>query len=95
MSTTTIRMSDELKARVAIAAEHAGITSHSFILQAIAEKATREELQGSFEDEAEARYADIVASGETISWSEMRGYLEEHMAGNQSAVKPVARKLGR
>ncbi|MBO9875457.1 MULTISPECIES: ribbon-helix-helix protein, CopG family [Xanthomonas] len=39
MSTTTIRLPDALKARVAKAAEAAGTTSHNFILEAIAEKA--------------------------------------------------------
>ena len=39
MPTTTIRLSDELKARVASAAERAGTSPHNFILEAIAEKA--------------------------------------------------------
>src|SRR3546814_20149299 len=38
MSTTTIRLPDELKARIAEAAKRAGTTSHNFILEAIAEK---------------------------------------------------------
>lgn len=53
MSTTTIRIPDELKARVAAVAEQAGVTSHSFILQAIAEKTQQEELRRDFENEAE------------------------------------------
>ena len=35
MSTTTIRLEDDLKARVAAAAERAGVTAHAFILDAI------------------------------------------------------------
>ncbi len=34
MGTTTIRLPDELKARVAAAAKQAGTTSHNFILEA-------------------------------------------------------------
>ena len=79
MSTTTIRIPDELKARVTAVAEQAGVTSHSFILQAIAEK----------------RYAKIIATGETVSWKEMRGYLENYAAGNTDVVKPPVKKLGR
>jgi predicted transcriptional regulator len=45
MSTTTIRLPDELKARVALAAEQAGTTAHQFILQAIAEKTAQAELR--------------------------------------------------
>ena len=36
MTTTTIRIDDDLKARVATAAERAGKTSHAFIVDAIA-----------------------------------------------------------
>ena len=72
MSTTTIRLSEDLKARVAAAAKRRGTTPHSFILEAIAEKADQEERRGEFNDTAERRYAEIVASGKTIPWSEMR-----------------------
>jgi predicted transcriptional regulator len=51
MSTTTIRLPEDLKARVAAAAERAGVTSHNFILQAIAEKAEQEERRANFDAE--------------------------------------------
>ena len=94
MSTTTIRLPEELKARVAAAAERAGKTSHSFILEAIAEKAEQEERRSAFDDVAEKRMAGIVASGKTIAWGEMRTYLENRLAG-KSARRPVAKKIAR
>lgn len=94
MPTTTIRIPEELKARVAAVAEQAGVTSHSFILQAIAEKTQQEELRRNFEEEAEKRYANIVATGETIPWSDMRSYLESYVAGDIAAAKPSVKKLG-
>jgi len=94
MSTTTIRLPEDLKARVAAAAERAGKTSHSFILEAIAEKAEQEERRNDFDDLAEKRFADIVASGKTIPWREMRTYLENRLAG-KAARRPVAKKLAR
>ncbi|MFZ5508430.1 MAG: ribbon-helix-helix protein, CopG family [Pseudomonadota bacterium] len=94
MSTTTIRLPDELKARVAAAAERAGITSHSFILQAVAEKVSQEERRADFDQVAEQRYAQIVASGKTIPWNEMRRYLEDRLAG-KAATRPIAKKLAR
>ena len=93
MSTTTIRLPEDLKARVAAAAERTGKTPHSFILEAIAEKAEQEELRGAFDALAEVRYADIVASGRTIPWKEVRAYLEKRLAG-RPARRPVARKTG-
>ena len=94
MSTTTIRLPDELKARIAEAAKRAGTTSHNFILEAIAEKANLVERRADLDAVAEKRYAEIVESGMTISWNDMRGYLENCIAG-KPAKRPVARKLAK
>lgn len=94
MSTTTIRLPDELKARVAEAAKRAGTTSHNFILEAIAEKADLAERRADFDAVAEQRYARIVESGKTIPWDEMRSYLEARIAG-KPARRPAARKLAK
>jgi predicted transcriptional regulator len=94
VTTTTIRMPDDLKARVAAAAKRSGTTPHGFMLEAIAEKAEQAELRADFDAVAEERYARIVDSGKTISWNEMRGYLEQRMAG-RPVKRPPARKLSR
>lgn len=94
MSTTTIRLPDDLKTRVAAAAERAGTTAHSFILEAIAEKADQAERRSDFNDLAEKRYATIVASGKTIPWDQMRRYLEDRLSGKK-ITRPTARKLAR
>ena len=94
MSTTTIRLPEDLKARVAAAAKRSGTTTHSFILEAIAKKAEHDELRADFDAVAEDRYARIVATGKTVSWKEMRGYLEDRIVGKKSQ-RPVARKLAR
>ncbi len=94
MSTTTIRLPEDLKARVAAAAKRAGTTAHGFILEAIAEKAEQEDRRAAFDAEAEDRYARIVATGKTIPWQEMRGYLEDRIAGKE-VKRPAARKLAR
>lgn len=94
MSTTTIRLPEDLKERIARAAKHAGTTPHAFILAAIAEKAEDEERRNDFHETAEGRYAEIAASGQTIAWNEMRAYLEERLAGKAPA-RPAPRKLAR
>ena len=92
MTTTTIRLPDELKARIAKAAKQAGTTSHNFILEAIAEKATRAEQRRDFLVIAEARYASIVASGKTIPWKELQHHLIARGADKKTA-RPAAKKL--
>ena len=92
MSTTTIRLTKELKEKVARAAERAGKTTHGFIVEAIAEKAESEERRADFVESAEQRYAGIVASGKTVAWSEMRQYLERRISGSR-ATRPKSRRL--
>ncbi len=66
MATTTIRIPEDLKARVAAAAERAGTTTHSFILQAIADTTEQAERRADFLDIADKRYSDLLATGKTI-----------------------------
>ncbi|TXT23583.1 MAG: hypothetical protein FD134_2045 [Gallionellaceae bacterium] len=94
MPTTTIRLPEDLRARVAAAAKRSGTTTHGFILEAIAEKAELEDRRADFDAVAEERYARIVASGKTVPWQEMRNYLEARITG-KAAKRPVARKLAR
>lgn len=91
MSTTTVRLPADLKARIARVAKRAGTTTHGFILQAIAEKAEHDERRDDFHAEAERRYADIAASGKTVPWSEVRRFLEQRVTAKR-AVRPVAKK---
>ncbi len=94
MSTTTIRLPDELKSRVADAAKQAGMTPHGFIVAAITEKAGLAERRADFDAVAEERYAHVVESGKTIPWQEMRGHLEARIAGKPTR-RPAPRKLAK
>jgi predicted transcriptional regulator len=94
MSTTTIRLPSDLKARVAAAAKKTGKSTHSFILEAIAEKAQDTERATEFHALADERFAAITASGKTIPWAEMRSYLEARLV-DKKPRRPVARKLAR
>jgi predicted transcriptional regulator len=94
MSTTTIRIERELKARIAAAAERAGKTSHAFIVDAIAQTVERLERDDEFHRVADERWAKLVASGRTVPWDEAKAYLEAR-AGGKRARRPAARKRGR
>ena len=91
MPSTTIRIPEDLKARVAAAAERAGTTAHSFILEAIAEKADQAERRADFHELAEKRYATLVASGKTIPWRKLRRTLEKRITG-KTGTRPTAKK---
>lgn len=92
MSTTTIRIDEDLKARVAAAAERAGKTSHGFILEAIAQTVEQAEMSDAFHSEADERWIKILAKGKSVAWDEMRAYLAARATG-QTYRKPRPRKL--
>ena len=94
MSTTTIRIEKDLRARVRSAARRAGTSPHNFMIDAIEEKTRQTELQQGFRDEAARRLLGVARSGRTIPWKEMRGYLQKRVSG-ASAARPKARKLAR
>lgn len=94
MSTTTIRIEDDLKTRVAAAAERAGKTAHAFIVDAIAQTVEQAELDDAFHRIADERWAKLLASGKTVAWLDAKSYLEARARGERPR-KPVARKLGR
>jgi predicted transcriptional regulator len=94
MTTTTIRIDEKLKKRVAAAAERAGKTSHGFILDAIAQTVEQAELNDEFHRVADERWAKILATGKTVSWDQMRSYLMARARGEASR-RPRARKLAR
>ncbi len=94
MSTTTIRMSKQLRARVAKAAARSGTSAHAYILNAVAEKAEMDERRADFIAAAEQRFDRFVASGRAIPWDRMRTYLKARAAG-RPARPPAARKVGR
>ncbi|MDY0056673.1 MAG: hypothetical protein RBS46_10300 [Methyloversatilis sp.] len=64
------------------------------ILEAIPNEASLVEQKASLLDEAEDRYARIIASRETIPWQELRRYLIAHIAGVTLPL-PTPRKLMR
>jgi len=92
MSTT--RLPKDLKSRMTVAAERAGTTPYNFIPEASSQKISQQARRSDFNALADTRYAEIVATGNALSWNGMRGYLEGRLAG-KTATRPVVRKVTR
>ena len=92
MTTTTIRLEDDLKARVAAAAEREGKTAHAFILDAIARTVEQAELDDEFQRVAEGRWTKVLDTGKTVPWDDGKAYLKARALGER-AKRPGARKL--
>ena len=92
MTTTTIRLEDDLKSRVAAAAEREGKTAHAFILEAIAQTVEQAELDEAFRRVAEERWTRVLNTGKTVAWDDAKAYLKARARGERAA-RPRARKL--
>jgi predicted transcriptional regulator len=91
MPTTPIRLEDDLKARVAAAAERAGQSPHAFIVGAIAQTVAQAEADAAFHASADARWARIVETGDTVALSEASAWLDARLRGEHPR-RPKARK---
>jgi len=94
MATTTIRVDDELKARIAAAAERAGKTAHAFIVDAVAQTVVQDEADAELDRIAEERWAKLLTTGETVPWDDVRAWIEARSRGERRR-RPPARKAGR
>ena len=90
MSTTSLKLSDELKQRAVAAAEQKGVSPHAFMVQAIELAATAAERRASFVGEALAAREQMLSSGKGYDASEVHAYLKARIAGDKPA-KPKAK----
>ena len=101
MTTTTIRVEDDLKARVAAAADRAGKTAHAFVVDAIAQTVAQAELEEELHRVADRRRAKVLATGRTVNRTDARSHVDARMRGGRPAraggphaparVRPVSR----
>lgn len=88
MSTTTIRIQAELKARLAAAAKRAGKTAHAFILDAIARTVEQAEADDALHRIADERWAKLLATGQTVSWDDAKSWVEARLRGDRAGKPP-------
>ncbi len=90
MTTTSLKLPDDLKTRVASAAKNRGITTHAFMLDAIREATTAAEQRAQFVAAAKAARNDTLHSGQGYAADEVHNYLRAKASG-AAARKPKAR----
>lgn len=94
MPTTTIRIDESLKVRIAAAAKRAGKTPHGFIVDTIAATVEHDETEDACDRLAEERWADFLTTGESVGWDEVKTWLEAQARG-ESPDWPRSRRLTR
>lgn len=91
MSTTSLKLPDDLKQRAANAARELGVSPHAFMVDAIRHAAAAVEQRTAFVDEAVAARTAMRADGLGHDAGEVHDYLRKRLAGEDVArpgVKP-------
>lgn len=89
MTTTSLKLSDELKQRAVRAAESEGLSPHAFMVQAIEQAATKAERRASFTTAAHAAREEAIATGEAYDADAVHDWLKARASGKKTA-KPKA-----
>jgi predicted transcriptional regulator len=82
-STTTLKMSPELKRRIVRLAKKSGRTPHAFMLEALERQATREEQMEAFVREAIETDRAIDAGAEVYAADDVHAWLERVAEGHK------------
>ena len=87
----SLRVSDDLKKRLARVANSRDTTAHALMLEAIREKLDAEEVRAAFHAEARLRLARMKKAGVGIPAGKVFDYFEARAKGRVVA-RPKARK---
>jgi predicted transcriptional regulator len=90
MSTTSLKLPDELKQRAAAAAQELGVSTHSFMVDAIRQAADAVEQRSQFVAQALAARAEMLESGAGHDADDVRVYLRQRISDEQ-AKRPDAK----
>ena len=95
MSTTTLRLDETLRQRIARIAQAMDQTPHNFMLEALAQKADEAEWKLAMQHDALQRDAALQAGELGVEWHEMRAYLKTRLNNQQAEAKIKSRTTRR
>jgi predicted transcriptional regulator len=84
MSTTTLRIDDKLRERIARLAQALDQTPHNFMVEALAQKADEAEWRMAMQLDAHQRDQALQAGEPGVEWHEMRTYLQERLRASEA-----------
>jgi len=90
MSTTSLKLPDDIKRLAAAAAKEQGVTPHAFMVDAIRTAAVAAKLRAEFVADAEAARSQAMKSGKAFPASDVHAHLRARVRGLK-APKPKAK----
>jgi predicted transcriptional regulator len=91
MSTTSLTLPDELKQRVAAAAQESGVSTDAFMVDAIRQATDAVEHRSQFVAQALAARSQMLQSGVGHDANQVRAFLRQHIS-NQQTNPPEAKQ---
>lgn len=92
MSTTTVRLPEDLKARLDRLAAADGKSTHAFMVDALARAADQRERQQAFDAQVQQRWEDVQRTSLVVAHEDMKAYALALAAGKKPR-RPKARPL--
>ena len=87
VSTTSLKLTDELKLQAANAAKDLGITTHAFMVEAIKQASINAELRRSFIEDANTARKEVLQEGKVHDADKVFKHLKARIAGKKSTLK--------
>ena len=84
MTTTSVKLSEQLRRRVSSIAKSAGISPHAFMVEAIERQAEAAEKQRAFHAEALAADAEMERTGKGFRMEDVEQWLTVRLKGGKS-----------
>ena len=84
-ATTSLKLPEPLKARVAALAEQSGKSAHAYMLEAIERETSRAEKRQAFVADALAAEKDMERSGLVFDAHDVHAYWRARLAGKKTA----------
>lgn len=91
-SPTTLKLPEELKARLAAQAEAEGKTAHAYMIEALAEKADRVDRRTRYLADGQRALAEYERTGVAYAMEDVEQYFMAVAAGRKPR-RPKARKV--
>lgn len=92
MPAVTLKLSDELRARIARLAKQSGRTAHGLMVDALERQISREERFSAFAQEAEAADRRIEGGADVFCAEEVHAWMKALAAGKKPARPKPSRK---
>ena len=87
VSTTSLKLTDEIKLQAANAAKDLGITTHAFMVEAIKQASIYAELRRSLIEDANNARKEVLQEGKVHDADKVFKHLKARIAGKKSTLK--------